>query len=44
LEYKMSRQTVVETPSYIAIAGKLFSDREREDIVAMGQRIRSAAM
>jgi hypothetical protein len=35
LEYKMSRQTVVETPSYIAIAGKLFSDREREDVVAM---------
>jgi hypothetical protein len=31
----MSGQTVVETPSCIAIAGKLFSDREREDIVAM---------
>jgi hypothetical protein len=31
----MSKQTVVETPSYIALAGKLFSEREREDIVAM---------
>jgi hypothetical protein len=28
-------QTVVETPSYIALAGKLFSAGEREDIVAM---------
>lgn len=40
----MSRQTVVETRSYIAIAGKLFSDKEREDIVPWLQRIRSAAM
>ncbi|MGD0414364.1 MAG: hypothetical protein ABSA80_03325 [Terriglobales bacterium] len=31
----MSRQTVVETPSYITLAGKLFSESEREDIVAM---------
>jgi hypothetical protein len=31
----MNRQTVVETPSYIALAGKLFSERERDDIVAM---------
>ncbi|MGA2965057.1 MAG: type II toxin-antitoxin system RelE/ParE family toxin [Terriglobales bacterium] len=31
----MSRQTVVETPAYIALAGKLFSERERENIVAM---------
>jgi hypothetical protein len=31
----MSRQTVVETPSYIALAGKLFSESEREGIVAM---------
>lgn len=31
----MIRQTIVETPSYIAFAGKLFSEREREDIVAM---------
>jgi hypothetical protein len=26
---------VVETPSYLALAGKLFSERERDDIVAM---------
>jgi len=31
----MNRQTVVETPSYMALAGKLFSERERENIVAM---------
>jgi hypothetical protein len=31
----MNRQTVVETPSYITLAGKLFSESEREDIVAM---------
>lgn len=31
----MTKQTVVETPSYIALADKLFSEREREDIVAM---------
>jgi len=35
LEYKMSRQTVVETPSYIALAGKILSERERDDVVAM---------
>jgi hypothetical protein len=27
-------QTVVETPTYLAIAGKLFSEEEREEIVA----------
>ena len=31
----MNKQTVVETPSYIALAGRLFSEKEREDIVAM---------
>ena len=31
----MNRQTIVETPSYIALAGKLFSERERDNIVAM---------
>ncbi len=31
----MNKQTVVETPSYIALAGKLFSEGERADIVAM---------
>lgn len=31
----MKKQTVVETPSYIARAGKLFGEGEREDIVAM---------
>jgi len=35
LEYILNKQTVVETPSYIALAGKLFSEREREEIVAM---------
>lgn len=34
----MKRQTVVETPSYSALAGKLFSERERDDIVAMVAR------
>ena len=28
-------QTVVETPSYLAIANKLFSEEERADIVAL---------
>jgi hypothetical protein len=28
-------QTVVETPTYLAIANKLFSEEERADIVAM---------
>lgn len=31
----MTRQTVVETPAYIALAGKLFTERERDGIVAM---------
>jgi len=31
----MSRHTVVETSSYIALAGKLFSEAERDNIVAM---------
>jgi hypothetical protein len=31
----MSKQTVVETPSYIVLAGKLFSEAERDSIVAM---------
>jgi hypothetical protein len=35
LEYKMNRQTVVETPSYIVLAGKLFTERERDGIVAL---------
>ena len=28
-------QTVVETPTYLAIANKLFSEEERTDIVAL---------
>lgn len=28
-------QTIVETPSYLRVAGALFSKEEREDIVAM---------
>ena len=28
-------QTVVETPTYLAIANKLFSEKEREEIVAL---------
>ena len=28
-------QTVVETPTYLAIANKLFSEKERADIVAL---------
>ena len=28
-------QTVVETPTYLAIASKLFSEEERADIVAL---------
>ena len=28
-------QTVVETPTYIAVANKLFSEEERADIVAL---------
>jgi hypothetical protein len=33
LEYKISMQTVVETPSYLKAAEKLLSQAEREDIV-----------
>jgi hypothetical protein len=32
LEYKGIVQTVVETPTYLAIANKLFSEQERTDI------------
>lgn len=35
MEYKPRKQTVVETPSYLALARKLFSERDRENIVAM---------
>ena len=35
MEYKINMQTVVETPSYLAVAGKLFDEDEREEIVAM---------
>ena len=35
MEYKINRQTVVETPSYIALAVKLFSESEREQILIM---------
>ena len=35
MEYKRSVQTVVETPTYLAVAGKLFSEQERADIVAL---------
>jgi hypothetical protein len=35
MEYKRIVQTVVETPTYLAIANKLFSEEERADIVAM---------
>jgi hypothetical protein len=28
-------QTVVETPTYLAVANKLFSEEERADIVAL---------
>src|ERR1043166_7247627 len=34
MEYKRIVQTVVETPTYLAIANKLFSEDERADIVA----------
>lgn len=30
----MKRQTIVETPSYLALASKLFSEAERDEIVA----------
>src|ERR1700746_3075690 len=35
MEYKRVAQTVVETPTYLAIANKLFSEEERADIVAL---------
>ena len=35
MEYNQVVQTVVETPTYLAIASKLFSEEERADIVAM---------
>ena len=34
MEYKRIVQTVVETPTYLAVANKLFSEEERADIVA----------
>ena len=35
MEYKRVVQTVVETPTYLASANKLFSEEERADIVAL---------
>jgi len=35
MEYKRLVQTVVETPTYLAVANKLFSEEKREDIVAL---------
>jgi hypothetical protein len=35
MEYKRIVQTVVETPTYLAIANKLFSEEERANIVAL---------
>lgn len=35
MEYKRIVQTVVETPTYLAIANRLFSEEERADIVAL---------
>jgi hypothetical protein len=35
MEYKRIVRTVVETPTYLAIADKLFSAQERVDIVAL---------
>lgn len=35
MEYNRVVQTVVETPTYLAIANKLFSEGERADIVAL---------
>src|SRR5438876_12342980 len=35
MEYKGIVQTVVETPTYLAIANKLCSEEERADIVAL---------
>jgi hypothetical protein len=35
MEYKQLMHTVVETPTYLAIAMKLFSEKERADIVGL---------
>jgi hypothetical protein len=35
MEHNRIVQTVVETPTYLASANKLFSDEERADIVAL---------
>jgi hypothetical protein len=35
MEYKRGVQTIVETPTYLAIANKLFSEEERADIVTL---------
>lgn len=35
MEYKRIVQTVVETPTYLTTANKLFSEEERADIVAL---------
>jgi hypothetical protein len=35
MEYTRVVQTVVETPTYLAVANKLFSEGERADIVAL---------
>ena len=36
MEYTIEMLTVVETPSYLKAAEALFSEAERESIVAMG--------
>jgi hypothetical protein len=35
MEYKRIAQTVVETPTYLAVANKLFSEEERGNMVAL---------
>jgi hypothetical protein len=35
MEYKIEMQTVVETPSYLKAAEAIFTEAERQDIVAM---------
>ena len=35
MEYNKTVQTVVETPTYLVIANKLFSEEEHADIVAL---------
>jgi hypothetical protein len=35
MEYRWMVQTVVETPTYLAMANKFFSEDERADIVAL---------